>query len=85
MKKPRLIPNAGTVLLKASSLWAAYGALVIDAGIKVLEYVRDNREVRWQDMVVPILLLLVPLFRVIQQKSVTLAERPSASKELPND
>lgn len=86
MNNPRLIPNAGTVLLKASSLWAAYGAIVIDVGIKVLEYVRDNRAVRWQDMVVPVLLLLVPAFRVIQQRSITLAERPGiAQKELPND
>jgi hypothetical protein len=65
----KLVENPGKVLVRASSLWAAYGALILDVGIKVLEYVRDNREMRLQDMVVPILLLLIPVFRVVQQQS----------------
>lgn len=78
-----LVPNPGKVLLKASSLWAAYGALALDVGIKVQEYVRDHRELRWQDMVVPILLLLIPAFRVVQQQS--LSEPPATSNPLPKD
>jgi len=73
--KPMLVPNATTVLVKASSLWAAYGAFILDVSIKILQYMQDCRELKWQDMVVPILLLLVPAFRVIRQESITRAEK----------
>lgn len=65
----RLIPNAGEVAAKASSMWALYGAFVIDVGIKVLEYIQNNREVKWQDMVVPIALIVVAAFRLTYQSS----------------
>lgn len=70
----RLVANPGTVLLKASSLWPAYGTLLVDVTIKILEWFQDHRVLRWQDAVLPIALILIPAFRVVQQDSVTRAE-----------
>lgn len=69
----RLIPNAGTVAAKASSMWALYGAFLIDAGIKILEYIQDNRQLKWQDMLVPIALIVVAAFRLTYQASLATA------------
>jgi hypothetical protein len=66
-----LVPNAGTILTKASSMWALYGTFVVDVGIKVLEYVQNNRELKWQDMLLPVALIVIAGLRVIAQKSVT--------------
>lgn len=78
----RLVNNPGTVLLKASSMWAAYGALAVDVGIKVLEYVRDHKDLKWQDMLLPIILICIPIFRVVHQDSVREAEITPAPKPL---
>lgn len=75
MEAPKLVPNPGTVLLKASSMWATYGAFVIDVGIKILEYIQDNRELKWQDMLVPLALICIAAFRVVQQQSITNATK----------
>lgn len=71
-----LVPNAPTVLARASSLWAAYGALAIDVGIKALEYLRDHRDLKWQDALLPLALLLIPLFRVVKQESLSGPTQP---------
>lgn len=79
----RFVPNPGTILLKASSLWVTYGVIITDVTIKIIEYINEHREFKWQDMVLPIVLLLIPLFRVIQQQSVaTATERKLAEENL---
>lgn len=79
--KLTLVQNPGTVLLKASSLWATYGILLCDVVIKIVEYIRDNREKRWQDLVLPVALLFIPLFRVVQQESVQAAENGTVTDD----
>jgi hypothetical protein len=79
----RLVPNAGEVALKASSMWALYGAFVIDAGIKVLQYLQENREVKWQDALMPIALIVIGAARLIQQKALaTATERKLAEEKI---
>lgn len=73
MDAPKLVPNAGDVLAKSSSLWAVYGAFIVDVGIKVLQYLQENRDLKWQDAIIPIALILATAFRVIPQRSITSA------------
>lgn len=77
----RLVPNAGEVALKASSMWALYGAFVIDAGIKILQYLQDNREVKWQDALMPIALIVIGAARLIQQKALVTATEEKLEQE----
>lgn len=68
-----LVPNAADVALKASSMWALYGAFIIDVTIKVLEYIQTNREMKWQDMLVPIALIVIGAARLTNQRSLATA------------
>jgi hypothetical protein len=70
-----LVPNAGKLWWRSSASWAAIAAAAMDVTIKVVEFMNNNRELRWQDAIVPVVVLLVPLFRVIQQESVTRVEK----------
>lgn len=70
-----LVPNAGKIWWRSSASWAAIGAATLDVAIKAFEFYVNNRNLKWQDAVVPIAMLLVPLFRVIQQESVTRVEK----------
>lgn len=81
MDNPKLIPNAGAVLARSSSLWAIYGAFVIDVGIKVLEYLQANRDLKWQDAIIPVALILATAFRVMPQRSITSATETKLLQE----
>jgi hypothetical protein len=78
---PTLVPNAKEVASKATSMWALYGAFVIDAGIKILEYIQTNREVKWQDALMPIALIVIGAARLIQQKSLATATERRLQEE----
>jgi hypothetical protein len=77
----QLVPNAREVAFKASSMWALYGAFVIDAAIKVLEYVQANRELKWQDALMPIALIVIGAARLIQQKALATATERRLQQE----
>ena len=78
-----LVPNAKEVATRAASMWAIYGAFAIDIAIKVLQYIQDNREMKWQDMVVPIALIVVGAARLMQQQSLaTATERRLEAEQL---
>lgn len=77
----KLIPNAGTVATTASSMWAVYGAFLLAAGIPTLEYIQNNRGLRWQDMVVPIAIIVIGAARLTFQTSVATATERKLEQE----
>lgn len=81
MKSPKLIPNAGTVAVKSASLWALYGTFVVDVSIKILEYVQNHREVKWQDAILPIALIIAGALRLVPQQSITSDTERQLAKE----
>lgn len=76
-----LVPNPGRVLAWASSMWAVYGALLILLVDKAPEWLKGPGAEKllspeWRDLLLGLCLVLAPLFRVIQQR--TLQEPPIA-------
>lgn len=69
----QLIPNAKEVATRASSMYALYGAFVIDVTIKVLEYIQTHRDLKWQDAAVPIALIIIGACRLVQQQALASA------------
>jgi hypothetical protein len=76
-----LVPNPGRVLLTSSSMQVVYVAFIFDVGTKVLEYLQNNRELKWQDAIVPILLIIVPPLRIVLQQSLASAAERKAAEE----
>lgn len=67
----RLIPNAKTVAGKASSMWAAYGAILIYAADKLVEYLQSPQGANftWTQGVLGVLLVAIPVLRLWYQQS----------------
>lgn len=70
---PRRIHNASTVLKKASSVWAAYGAIVLFIGDKAIEYLKSPAaaNLSWKDAALGVLLIAIPILRIIKQESIS--------------
>jgi hypothetical protein len=80
-----LVPNAPQVLARASSLWAAYGAIVLYFGDKVVEYLQsqDAANLTWKDGVLGVLLVAIPILRIWYQESIaTATEQKLAAEKL---
>lgn len=81
MEKLRLIPNAGTVAKRSSSMWALYGAFVIDISIKALEFIQTHRGIKWQDAIVPIALIIIGSARLTRQPDLETATQQDLATE----
>jgi hypothetical protein len=68
-----LVEKPGTVLAKATSMWAVYGGiavLVLDYGTKWLQSdASAGLSPEWRDGLLGVCLILAPIFRVIKQRS----------------
>lgn len=76
-----LVPNPGRVLLLASSMWAVYGGLLILLIDKAPEWLKGEQASRllspeWRDWLLVACLILAPIFRVIQQQSLSAPPAP---------
>lgn len=78
-----LVANAPQVLTRASSLWAAYGAIVLFLGDKIVEYLQSPAaaNLTWKDAALGVLLVLIPILRVWQQQSITTATERKLQEE----
>lgn len=77
----RLIPNARQVASHAASMWAIYGAFVIDAAVKIVMYLETNREVHWRDAITPIALIIIGAARLMHQESLKTATQRQLEME----
>jgi hypothetical protein len=74
----KLIPNAKSVATSATSMWAAYGAIVIYVLDKVVAYLQspEGAKFTWTQAALGILLVAIPVLRLWYQQSLaTLTER----------
>lgn len=78
-----LVPNAPQVLTRASSLWAAYGAIVLYFGDKLVEYLQSQQaaNLTWKDAALGVLLVLIPILRVWYQESIATATEKELAQE----
>jgi hypothetical protein len=77
-----LIPKPGRVLALASSMWAVYGALLILVLDKAPEWLKGPQAEKlispeWRDILIGLCLVLAPIFRIIQQRSLHETQPPS--------
>jgi hypothetical protein len=74
----KLIPNAKSVATSATSMWAAYGAIVIYLLDKLVAYLQspEGAKFTWTQAALGILLVAIPALRLLYQQSLaTLTER----------
>lgn len=80
---PQLVPNPGRVLATSSSLWAAYGAIVLFVGDKAVEYLQSPAaaDLGWKDAVLGVLLFAIPILRILYQQSLASATERQLQEE----
>lgn len=65
-----LVPHWRRVLLRASSLWAVYGSILLEIAIQLLPFLQ-----KWLPDWAPLVLLVLAIpFRIIEQRSIHAGE-----------